>query len=343
MIDADESFWHPDDKAWMKQRKEDWKPIKSRLDLISGSYHPFKRKYHKYHKELFLTGILNPEIQPQGYRRNKSCPDDWQYNGHDAFDTVLPFFKFWYHPEPEAVNIDAYLKHYLVASSLRMMQNQFFKDYFSVGSSYNREMYSAAEGMMNGREELMVKLLCPGVDYKNPFITSGNAERDVGQRECLSPKDLEMFLRSHSYLELQQDARHIPYAPGQYLWDHFSYTLEKYPDEVFVPSRNPIIPREELRRRFLQLIATVLDFESRTDKSRHRPSTIAFVEGLISKYEKKAFSDAMLSLWDEAKQDVKNLVEEARPLVNFTEKELDDRYMSVEVQRERISQWKQVP
>ena len=124
------------------------------------------------------------------------------------------------------------------------------------------------------------------------------------------------------------------------LWDHFSYAVEHFPEAVFKPRSG--LSYEDWKRRFTSLIAEILAFEQRTDKSRHRPSTIAMVESLIDKYERKTFSDAMLKLWEEAKQNYATLREKPFSIIYFDAKELEEFGMSMKIQEERVSQWKQV-
>ncbi len=138
------------------------------------------------------------------------------------------------------------------------------------------------------------------------------------------------------------DARFIPYAPGQYLWDHLSYNMEHYSDKVFLVQSSRLTT-EDMRWRLMKLVAEILAFEQRTDASRNRPSTIAMVESLIGKYERKEFSDAMLALWDETKLNFSALQKERRWIVCYRDQEwLEEDGMPREKQQERVSQWKQV-
>jgi hypothetical protein len=67
------------------------------------------------------------------------------------------------------------------------------------------------------------------------------------------------------------------------------------------------------------------------------------VERLIGQYENKSFSDAMLTLWDEAKQNLNDLLATRYFSICRSPEDLE-KYdsMPIDFQNERISQWKQV-
>jgi hypothetical protein len=330
-----ELFWHPDDKQWMKERKEKWRAVKQSLDVISHGYTPFKRKYHKYHKELFFTGVVNDEA--------KNVFAGVEYStGNEAFDHVLPLFEVWYHPQVEKLDISQLLLSYIKRGTMNKIREAFFQNFFRTSCDNALKLFSPAEGMMNGRETQVVKLVCPGYDFKELVSDTINPNQAYGQSVCAHPKIIETYLKSGTRIELTSDARFIPYAPGQYLWDHLSFALEQYPDKVFDPSSTNKT-YDELKRQLLELIALILTFEKRTDKSRHRPSTIAMVERLIGKYENKSFSDAMLKLWEEAKQNLNDLLEKCSFSICRSPEDLEKYdYMPIDFQNERMSQWKQV-
>ena len=330
-----ETFWYPEDKQWMKERKEKWRAVKQNLDVISHGYTPLKRKYHKYHKELFLTGVVNDEA--------KNIFQGVEYTtGNEVFDHVLPLFEVWYHPQPEQLDFNKLLLSYIQRARMNNLREALFRNFYRTSCDNALKMFSSATGMMNGREMMVVKLVCPGYDFKELVSDTINPNQTYGQSVCAHPKIIETYLKHGTSIELTSDARFIPYAPGQYLWDHFSFALEQYPDMVFDPSSTNKT-YDELKRQVLELIALILAFDKRTDKSRYRPSTIAMVERLIGQYENKSFSDAMLTLWDEAKQNLNDLL--ATRYFSFCRSPEDlEKYdsMPIDFQNERISQWKQV-
>ena len=328
-----ETFWYPEDKQWMKQRKEAWKSVKHSLDVISHYYSPFKRKYHKYHKELFLTGMVNDEA--------KNIFQGVEYsNGNEVFEYNLPLFEVWYHPEPEQLDYKAMVISIIKRTSIHRLRESLFVNYFRMSCDKSQIMLSSAEGMMNGREAEVVKLVCPGFDYLTPVHEELEYRPDWSQ--CYSPGKIEHNLKFGTRLELTGDARFIPYAPGQYLWDHFSYAIEHYPELVFNP-KSSNYTYDEHKRFLLEIIAQILGFEKRRDKSRKRPSTIAMVEQLIEKYESKSFSDPLLKLWDDAKQNIDDFIDTSNTYLFLDSEELVKyNHMPVDFQNERISQWKQV-
>ncbi len=337
-----ETFWHPGDKAWMAQRKAAWRQVKQSLDVISSNYPLIKRKDHKHHKELFFFGTVNPGCATPcpltGKTRDASC------TGAEAFDYALPLFRLWYHPEPDQLDFTAVLSEYVRCATIRGLREKFFKNFFGAGVRSGRKMFSPATGMMNGREALCVRQLFPGLDYQTPAVVTGDPQIDNHSYQAASafPSHVGQWAMHDTSLELMMDARFVPYAPGQYLWDHLSYNMEHYPEEMLKPQSSRLTT-EDMRWRFMKLIAEILAFEQRTDASRNRPSTIALVESLIGKYERKEFSDAMLALWDETKQNFSALQKEGRWIVCYRDQEwLEEDGMPIEKQQERVSQWKQV-
>lgn len=323
------SYWKPDDKQWMKQRKEEWRIVKQSLDVISSGHAPFKRNYHNFHKDLFFYGAV--EKKHSG-------------SGHKAFLYSLPMFQIWYHPDTENVSVEEVLQPFVGPGRMANLRKSFFETCFNAGQNPVLKMFSPVTGMMNGREEQVVKYVCPGYDYKDTAIQLDNPGRSkTGQEACFWPPSLRRILTSHTRKELIQDARFVPFAPGQYLWDHLSYMLEHYYNEVFELTSGSKSKSDEIRNTFLELIAEILAFEKRTDKSRRRPSTIALVERLFGQYESKSFSDPMLKLWEEAKKNINNLLASSAPQTFHSPEELEKNdFMPIEVQEERVSQWKQV-
>ena len=113
--------------------------------------------------------------------------------------------------------------------------------------------------------------------------------------------------------ELRWDALFIPNSPAQYLWDYVSYSLEYHGLEERLKNKE----EPHYLQWFIQLIAEILSFEDRADVSTRRPSTIALVERLRGKYERKEFSDSMMRLWEEARQNIKKLKEQSRVIFQF--------------------------
>jgi hypothetical protein len=185
---------------------------------------------------------------------------------------------------------------------------------------------------MGGRETLALKLCLPSMDYRDTYI--------VGQRTeyayCLPPDEILGSCMYSTRHELRKDARWYPNAAGQWLWDHLSYAMGKYPDGFGI--RYP-----DWHHSLKRVMAEILGFEQRTDLSRRRPTTIAMVERLLRQYERREFSDAMLKLWDEANADQRALREEnaSTPWYLASEAYIQDEYrLTTEKQRERIAQWK---
>ena len=334
---TNKTYWFPDDKAWMAERKKQWRQIKFNLDVLSHHVTEFKRAYHKYHKELFLYGTLNPECQSDSMRDLNA--DGFVATGHKPFIYRLPIFKIWYHPQPDSIDLKQLLSEYLGYADLSKTRLDFFHK-FCTGTYPSKHMYSAEHGMMNGREVLCIDFLFPGHDFNEMIIDQFGKEHPAS----MSPGMIRQFCENDTSCELYMDARFCPYAPGQYLWDHLSSSLELYPEEVFYNKRDKA-PSDQYRNKFLTILAEVLSFEQRGDLSRHRPSTIAMVDRLITQYETKVFSDVMLKLWEEAKINIKKLKKEKAIIFGFEPEVLSKMLGStfpLDLQKERITQWKQV-
>jgi len=340
-------YWHPKDKSWMSARKELWRTVKYNLDLLSHKNWPIRRRDHKYHKELFFYGTISERVGDE-------LEFDWdptvipyhEISGLTAFGDALPIFRLWYHPEPEAIDLDQLRNDFRLAGSLDHARDRFFNDFVGAGGGGYGHSYYPEYGMMGGREPLVVKFLCPGLDYQQEM--PGVRDPSLTSRPCFRPKDTFQVCLSSTRRELSQDANFFPYDPGQYLWDHLAYAVEHYPDALFDPEKNSAwsnksTPRNDL----LIVIAEILGLEQRTDASRRRPSTSAMVERLIGQYERRDFPETMLKIWDEAKADIKRLREESAKLQMFKLDEERLRRRSLkdyppEKQREWIARWKQV-
>lgn len=336
-------YWHPEDKQWMKERKELWKTIKYNLDLLSKST-PIKRSYHKYHKELFFYGSINEEVWGEwDFDIDPTDVPVHELSGLDAFWSMLPVFRIWYHPNPEVLDLDKLREEFRRCGSLESARERYFREFDGAGAGGGfGYAYYPEYGMMGGREELVVRFLCPGLDYMQEL--PGVRRPEFTSKPCFIPLDTYWNCRGSTTIELYQDARFSPYTPGRYLWDHLSYALEHYQERIYSHGGS-----EDLKEGLLIVMAEILDFDARTDTSRNRPSTIDMVERLTTKYDRKDFSDVMLSLWDQAKADIVNLRKKGRgmELFKWDEKELEtafgrNTFFPVEEQRKWIARWKQV-
>ncbi len=329
----DKDCWKVADKTWMKERKEAWKGIKANLDVMSRNYELLKRSDHKYHKELFLYGTLNPDVLIDPVLGGEV--QIYQYYGGVPFLSMLPIFLIWYHPQVERLDLDQLRRQVICGCA-----EEFFRDIGIGRIRASNRMYPSDEGLMGGREELCVRYICPESDCFSPIV-----EPQTGS-EVMAP--LNPFVTANqcqwgTMMELYQDARFTPYAPGHYLWPQFSYALEHFPDRVFHYANARGNYEEQKRQEWLEIIAEILRFEQRTDRSRNRPSTIAMVERLIGMYERKEFSDAMLAMWDEAKRDIKKLEPKTwQPYMKPADIKRKFGGPTIKQQEERVAMWKQI-
>jgi len=169
-------------------------------------------------------------------------------------------------------------------------------------------------GLMGGREEFIVEMLLPNIDWQEPFFLNGTDAIQAGH--------------------LNMTAKFIPYKPGQYLWDYMDYALEHYSEKI----------SESYLEALDALIQEILMFSKRTDRSRNRPSTIKFVDSITYKFNNSLFSDALSEIWMAAEHslDIDNY--EPYPLIYKSMEKIakSSDPISIKKQKELISQWNQI-
>ena len=333
-------YWHPEDPAWMKQRKEEWAKIKHNLDILGSSDHDYKKSYSKYHKELFFYGTVNEDINKVGYdeRSLREPPKHHLGSGGSVFMGMLSVIHLWYHPEPDDVDNQVLLDSLLQRSGLPGAFGTL--DMWISASRYPPRLLDPVYGLMGGRESLIADFLTPGENCKHVV------ELPHGQSRELYIYPVEVFWWCICALkdELRTDALFIPRSPGQYLWKYVSYSLEHHKLIEYISKKSP-----HLRDWVLYTLAEIFAFEKRKDVSRRRPSTVSLVERMLQQYERKECSDILLALWNEAKQNTKKLNEKSREIryFGFSEEEMAEELsrraipieFSVAEQRERMAKW----
>lgn len=170
------------------------------------------------------------------------------------------------------------------------------------------------------------------MDYRDTY----NVAMGVDDAYCLPPVEILLDCTHSTRHELTMDARWFPNTAGQWLWNHLSFAMNKYPETI----------NEGQRGQMKHTIAEIFGFEARTDPSRRRPTTIAMVERLLRQYEAREFSDEMLKVWDEAKAHQHALQQQNAKSEYYCMMASEEyiqkwfhRSLTPKKQRERIAQW----
>jgi len=269
----DNSAWHPGDKEWLAQRKTEWRLIQKHLKIFSRVH--FRGEYLKHHKELFFYGRIDPEVEEK--------------YGDDYFDWALPLFIFWYHPEPSETVFQQIIDTQINAAPLNNSR-EYLLETFPAAAKFDTEY-----GMMGGREELMVKILVPSFDpaeekiFVEQWVNASGKKitRTTKYPLCLHPNLIARYCLNGIMPHIFGSKKN-PYAPGQYLFDHFSILFGQVTDEYSIG---------DLRR----LSKRVLTYETDEDFPSGNPTAVALAKKLKTRYENRDFSEAMLAVWDEEK------------------------------------------
>lgn len=269
----DNSAWHPEDKEWLEKRKPEWRQIQRHLKLFKGQ---FRGEYLKYHKDLYFYGRVDPEIEKEG--------------GGGYFGWALPFFICWYHPEPSLENFQAVFNAQIRGVNLEKTREYLFEVFPSASK------FDSQYGMLGGREELMVKMLVPSLDPSKEkdfshkhlnYLTGEETIKITKYSLCLVP-DLIARYCLNGILPPLLGFSSNPYAPGQYLWDHLCALVDSVNDESSL-------------KRLRELARIVLTIHEDKNFPNDDPTAVALAKRLISGYNKREFSEAMLTIWDEEK------------------------------------------
>lgn len=273
-----DSAWHPENKTWLATRKGEWRRIAANLGKLEGE---FPRRGHGFHKELFFYGRLDPVLF-----------DSWQMAAkgiRSPFGGALPLFEMWYHPEPSREVFEAIVERQTSAQSLRESARVLFH--------YGVSHFSDTYGMLGGREELVVAVLYPVLDYQEIRVMKD------GSKFNLAPHPAECRRAWLSAIRvLLRDFPGNPYAPGQYLWDHLSYNLEHYPDEMADGYRQePELRRAAMFADIREALRLILDFDVRANALRNDPQRVAVRQRALERLEAREFGPTLMRLWDEEK------------------------------------------
>ena len=260
-----DNLFHPDDKAWMTERKKEWRFIKANLK----QFYYVKNKYHKQIKHWFFYG--------------KSMDDA---NPITPFGDLGLAFYLWFWPEK---SLDAYCailkeeRHRWGGgrNALERIVNHFQTD------------FPGDYGMFGGREEMMLQAFMPYLDWKQPLPSTSTVHTFYG----LHPATTIKTCIGQTY-QLMVGIYINPYAPGQYLWDHFDYGFNHYLelcelDEIW--EKNTVNLLKSLMR-------LMLNFYDREGTFRENPAVVKLRDTLVKRFEEGGFCGSVMTLWQEQKQ-----------------------------------------
>ncbi|WP_144394710.1 hypothetical protein [Pleionea sediminis] len=253
-----ENFFHPHDKDWMSERKEEWKKVKANLDLMGA----IPKRAHKIHKEFFLKGIFDKK---------------------DIF--VRPFygiellFFMWYWPKADA---------FFYSQILKEKGIQLRNVYTYVCTTIKPKDFNSEYCIFGGREELIMKVLCPHLDYKE-FVWEGDGRFPAC--DGMPPNKLNKMCFEHTLHIFESKAPCI-FAPGQYLWDHVNFNFDNYYSEI---KANEHFPVHEYRLR--AIIRLILELEQCKESRVDNPYIESLKNDLVNKFNNSYFCQSLLDYW----------------------------------------------
>jgi hypothetical protein len=280
-----QEVWRLDDKAWLAERKTEWRKVSKNLDLIHKHKTDLPKRLRKYHKELFFYGKIHKKL--------RTDPTPFAYS--------QLFFLMWYFPDPS----EEVFREFCGACPAKGGELEKARDMLLDYSYLGKDDY----GLLGGREALFAKVLIPPLDCKQELTFQPNGEVLKG----LWP--LSVFTKcvrnSHALLASWPSGKWpSPYVVGQYLWDQMDYAFEhyyseisaidKYGDNFFLfgePDRNML---SEISYLF-DLLYMLLDFDEREGAPRDNPVARSLRERLLSRFNARGFSPRLMAVWDEVK------------------------------------------
>ena len=308
-LKRDPSLWRIDDKVWVAERKKEWARVQTRLAGVTHSIH---RKSWKHLKRYFMKG----DIEYPSYFYVNGIEDirHWQ-----VYDIAM---QIWLYPiEPKVSDIKIPENYRLQFENGRKQFYQNFYPMLKLKNDINANCY----GVMGGREKQISQFLNPGLDFREPYEFSNM----VTEGACVEPSAVyqscmgSTLAETYNYAKENQllhnrltPIRYLPYRLGIYFWDHLDYALEKYPlgihDTRLIDNPERISEKRvgegrlTSERYFQKLLVEMLTFFDRSpdDEALQRSTSVELIEGLVSRYERRDFTDAMLSKWDEAKASI---------------------------------------
>lgn len=264
------NFWLPAEGEALTERKNEWRSVVRVLDKLGD----IPRSAYKTHQRIFFDGVL-------GW-------DDLKNNVFGSLDA--PFFYMFYHPAPSLLEFMK-IYEYFFEHAIRVVRERF------VFSHYHRNC-DPEYGLCGGREKLMARALCPSLDYKDVILLrrpldGGGVKSIAGS---LHPIYMIPGVTSQSKAVLMGIPKYNPYAPGQYLWDHFDYVINHNMDAM-----EDSESLDDAMIAMREIFELLLKFDQREGSHKANMHSIAFKDRLMGMLERGEFSGLMQSEWEKAK------------------------------------------
>jgi len=284
--DKYKDFWRSNDKAWLVERKKEWRQVSKNLELIHDRTGDLPKRFRKHHKDLFFYGTIYPEKQD---------------GSGSPFGFCQLFYLMWYFPEPS----EDVFREFCGASPAKGGELKKTRDMLFDNSNLGKGDY----GLLGGREALFAKVLIPPLDCKENLVFQPNGEVLKG----LTPWAMfSSCVSAGRYLlsSWPQEKWPNPYLVGQYLWDQFDYAFEHYYTEMSAIDKfgeNRFLFGQPDRERpgsihyLFEVLRMVLDFDEREGAPHDNPAARTLREKLLSRFNAREFSPRLMAVWDEVK------------------------------------------
>lgn len=202
--------WKPDDKAWLKQRKAEWSFIVKRLDRM----HITKKRYYKYHKQLFFTGEF-------------SITEEDRLHFAEPFDVYQLLFDLWYYPDVDELAYRQIVDEFLsrpIMPEIKVKRFDFSRNNFMATTG---GVVDSDYGFMGGREECLVNVFFPSYDFDEVIDIGSEGFASAALNLGPHPARLLRYV-SYGLLPLLKygSSVYLRY-PGNYLWPHLDFALNK--------------------------------------------------------------------------------------------------------------------
>ncbi len=269
-----DSIWQIDNKDWMTEREAEWKQVVTNLNLMNNEV---DRKGHRYHKELFFNGVLNPDLTSEDPVIQSKTREIRIFGNNELL------FRMWYHPQPSLELFEEIVFQARYNHEIRSPRVFIF-------NTFSQNDFASEYGMFGGREELMVRAFVPSLD--------SSVERQFFRRNKVSlglaPNLVYRYCTGATYVMLQSSAEHPtnPFSPGQYLWDHLDYALQNHWDKVI---------EENKISGLLVALHRIIDFYEREGAHHTREYAIKLQESLHRRFEDGGFGSRLMGLYAEQK------------------------------------------
>ncbi len=267
-------LWPPvTDPARLVERKAEWRLVKTNLDRMTGY---LKKSGHRYHKELFFYGTTLDQ-------RRKYWSD---YDLSNPFEGALPLFQLWYHPGDPAEVYRAIYEQQWQGGGLEKARRLLFE--------LQPMEFPGEYGMLGGREPYAVKMLLPGLDYKE---TREFSESHRKFSTALPPETTWFkWLGGLAYFHFRERPQN-PFSPGLYLWEYMNFAVNIYWGEI-EKAGNVEFSLKIFHKRFRDLLAFNDYSEPHWDGERARQRR----DELVEKFETGQCCARLQDFWHEAKK-----------------------------------------